>query len=55
MQEVSMDGQDEVQMIYPPYTADLGTVEAGKHTVDLKLYGTRQIGFPALHLAKENR
>ena len=55
MQEVSVDGQDAVPMIYPPYTAKLGTVEAGKHTVNLTFYGTRQNGFGALHLADEKR
>ena len=55
MQEVSVDGKDAVSMIYPPYTAELGEVEAGKHMLDLTFYGTRQNGFGTLHLADENR
>ena len=55
MQEASIDGKEAVPMIYPPYTAKLGTIEAGKHTIDLTFYGTRQNGFGALHLADEKR
>ena len=55
MQEVNIDGQGAVPMIYPPYTAELGTVEAGKHMIDLTFYGTRQNGFGTLHLADEKR
>ena len=55
MQEASIDSKQAVPMICPPYTANLGTVEAGKHTIDLTFYGTRQNGFGALHLADEKR
>jgi hypothetical protein len=55
MQEASIDGKEAVPMIYPPYTAKLGTIEAGKHTIYLTFYGTRQNGFGALHLADEKR
>lgn len=55
MQEASIDGKNSVPMIYPPYTASLGAVEAGKHIIDLTFYGTRQNGFGALHLADEKR
>ena len=55
MQEASIDGKEPVPMIYPPYTANLGTVDAGKHTIDLIFYGTRQNGFGTLHLADEKR
>ena len=55
MQEASLDGKDAVPMIYPPYIANLGTVEAGKHTIDLTFYGTRQNGFGTLHLADKKR
>ena len=53
MQEISVDGQDEIPMIYQPYKADLGVLDAGRHTLDLTLYGTRYNGFGALHLADE--
>ena len=55
MQEASIDGKEPVPMIYPPYTANLGVVNAGKHTIDLIFYGTRQNGFGTLHLADEKR
>ena len=55
MQEASLNGKDAISMIYPPYTANLGRVEAGKYTIDLTFYGTRQNGFGALHLADEKR
>ena len=51
MQEVSVDGGKEVPMVYPPYIAKLGAVEAGKHTVDITLYGHRRNGFGAVHNA----
>jgi len=55
MQEASIDGKEPVPMIYPPYTAELGKVEAGKHMINLTFYGTRQNGFGTLHLADEKR
>jgi hypothetical protein len=55
MQEASIDGKEIVSMIYPPYIANLGSIEAGKHTIDLTFYGTRQNGFGTLHLADEKR
>ena len=51
LQSVSVDGGKEIPAVYPPYVAELGTVEAGKHTVDLKLYGHRRNGFGAVHYA----
>jgi len=55
MQEADIDGKDAVPMIYPPYTAKLGTVDEGTHTINLTFYGTRQNGFGTLHLADEKR
>ena len=51
MQEVSLDGGTEHPVIYPPYTAVLGSPEAGKHTVDITFYGHRRNGFGPVHLA----
>lgn len=50
MQSVTVDGGKEIPVIYPPYTADLGAVEAGKHTVDITLYGHRRNSFGPVHL-----
>jgi hypothetical protein len=51
MQAVSVDGGNQLPVIYPPYTAELGAVEEGKHIVDLTLYGHRRNGFGAIHNA----
>ena len=50
MQAVSVDGKEEIPLIYPPYQADLGVLEAGKHTVDITLYGHRRNSFGPVHL-----
>ena len=50
MQSVNLDGGKEIPMIYPPYCADLGTVEAGKHQINLTLYGHRRNSFGPVHL-----
>lgn len=51
LQMVSIDGEKELPIIYPPYTADLGTPEAGEHIVDITLYGHRRNGFGPVHLS----
>lgn len=55
MQEAGIDGKEPLPMIYPPYTADLGAVKAGRHRIELSFYNTRYNGFGALHLADEKR
>lgn len=50
MQEVSVDNGTSIPMIYPPYQANLGHVEAGEHILNLTLYGNRQNSFGPLHL-----
>ena len=51
LQIVSLDGGEEIPVIYTPYTVDLGQPEAGRHTVDLTLFGHRRNGFGPVHLA----
>lgn len=51
LQTVSVDGAEELPIIYPPYIAEIDEVGAGKHTVDLTLYGHRRNGFGPVHLA----
>ena len=51
MQEISIDGKNAIPIIYPPYIAESDVLEAGKHTVDLTLYGHRGNGFGPVHLA----
>lgn len=46
---VSVDGGAEKLCPYPPYCVSLGQLSAGTHRVDIRLYGTRQNGFGALH------
>lgn len=55
MQEAQLDNKETVAMIYPPYRASFGHVEAGRHQIHLTFYGTRQNGFGALHLVDEKR
>lgn len=50
LQEVCLDQKKPVPMIYPPYTVELGTVEAGTHTMDFTLYGHRRNSFGPVHL-----
>ena len=38
-------------MIYTPYTVDQGQPEAGRHMLDLTLFGHRRNGFGPVHLA----
>ena len=51
MLEVRLDGGKEIPVIYPPYKAVLGAPEAGKHTVDITLYGHRRNGFGPIHMS----
>ena len=49
LQFVSADGK-ELPIIYPPYTENLGNVDAGKHIIDVTLFGNRRNGFGPVHL-----
>ena len=51
LQEVSVDEEAVIPMIYPPYTAELGEVVPGRHEVHLSLYGHRRNGFGPVHFA----
>ncbi|MBO5669982.1 MAG: hypothetical protein J6S41_00400, partial [Clostridia bacterium] len=51
MQSVSLDGGEEIPVIYTPYTVELGKPAAGAHTIDLTLFGHRRNGFGPVHLA----
>ncbi len=53
LQTVSIDGGKEIPMIYPPYTVAMD-VPAGKHMVDITLYGHRRNSFGPLHLTDLN-
>jgi len=54
MQAINVDGSSERAIIYPPYTMNLGELEAGKHIVDITLYGHRRNSFGPLHLTDLN-
>jgi len=54
MQSVTIDKGQEIPVIYPPYKAELGTVTAGNHTVDITLYGHRRNSFGPVHLTDLN-
>ena len=51
MQSVCLDGEKEYPMIYPPYTVEMNDVKAGKHILNITLYGHRRNGFGPVHLA----
>lgn len=51
LQKVSVDGGEEIPVIYAPYTVSLGQPEAGEHQIDLTLFGHRRNSFGPVHLA----
>ena len=54
LQTVSLDEGEEIPVIYPPYTVELGEVSKGAHTVNVTLYGHRRNGFGPMHLTDLN-
>ena len=48
--EVSVDGETKGNIIYPPYTLEIGGLVDGEHEVELKLYTHRYNSFGPLHL-----
>jgi len=50
LQTVIVDNGQEVPLIYPPYTSDLGKLNAGDHTIHITLYGHRRNSFGPVHL-----
>ncbi len=47
--KVSVDGKPEVPIAFAPNCASLGTLEKGKHTLDIKIFGNRYNGFGPVH------
>ena len=52
---VDLDGERVGRVVYPPYRLSLGAPAAGKHTLTLSLFVSRQNGFGPLHNADEKR
>ena len=52
---VDLDGKRVGRVVYPPYRLSLGAPAAGKHTLTLSLFVSRQNGFGPLHNADEKR
>ena len=52
--EVSLDGGKPVTVAFSPYDACFENVRAGRHTLRIRLYGTRVNTFGALHNIAEN-
>ena len=50
LQKVQLDDAERIPVVYPPYTVDLGQVDAGEHTLHLTLFGHRRNGFGPVHL-----
>ncbi len=48
--EISVDGKEAGNIIYPPYTLRLKGAGRGEHSVDVKLYTHRYNSFGPLHL-----
>ena len=48
---VALDEEDLGMIAFSPYCLDLGTPDAGEHTLRLTLLGTRENGFGPVHLA----
>lgn len=46
--KVFLDGKDMGNIAFSPYTLEI-PCDAGEHSIDVKLYGTRQNGFAQLH------
>ena len=46
---VRVDGGEEIPLIYAPYKVSLGTYPAGKHMIDVTLYGNRRNSFGPIH------
>ena len=53
LQTAALDGGEEQSLIFPPYRAAVGAPAAGRHTLDLTLYGHRRNGFGPVHLANQ--
>ena len=51
MLRLYLDGKDVGELIYAPYIKRLNGVPEGKHTLEIKVYGTRRNTFSPLHAA----
>ena len=51
MLRLYLDGRDVGELIYAPYVKRIEGLSAGKHTLTVKVYGTRQNTFAPLHWA----
>ncbi len=47
--KVAVDGKDCGRIAFEPYEADLGHLEAGKHTLEITAFGHRYNSFGAIH------
>ena len=52
---VAVDGVKKAVVAYPPYDADLGLLQAGRHTVSVTAYITRRNCFGNVHDADDQR
>ena len=50
---VRVDGEKKGLIAFSPYTADLGALEAGKHTLEITMYGSRINTFGTVHNCNE--
>ncbi len=47
---VAVDGETKGKIVYPPYSLDISGLSAGKHKVDITLFGNRYNAFGPVHL-----
>ena len=47
---VAVDGDTKGKIVYPPYHLEINGLSAGKHKIDITLFGHRYNGFGAVHL-----
>lgn len=52
---VSVDDGEEIPVAFAPYTAELGQLKKGEHTICIRLFGNRYNCFGPLHLTDEGR
>ncbi len=55
LMSVSVDGEEKGKIVYPPYALEINGLSAGKHKVDITLFGNRYNSFGPVHLADAKR
>lgn len=51
LMKVTVDGEEQGRIIYPPYALELSDLGAGTHNIDITLFGNRFNSFGPVHLS----